>query len=1046
MSLSDTSIRNPVFAWMLMVGLMVFGAICFQRMGVSQMPDVDFPVVEVNLVLEGAAPEVMETTVVDVIENAVIALEGVKSISSNSKQGRANVTIEFELGRNINQAMTDVQNKIASVQRILPAKIDPPTISKTNPDDQPILWLAASSKTGDRVRLTKYVRDVLRDQFSTIAGVGDIFLGGYVEPNVRIWLKPDQLQKFNIAANDVISSITNEHAELPGGQISTASKNFSIRTLGEAKTIEELGQIVISSRAGVQRQDPFNLVRMKDVSTIEEGLADITRTSRFNKQLALGVGIRKQKGSNAVEVATKVKEKVAEYQKYLPPDISLEVNFDSTRFIEEAVHELNFILIFSAFLTAIACWIFLGSWSATLNVVLAIPTSVLGAFIPLYFLGFTLNTFTLLGLSLAIGIVVDDAIMVLENIFRHRELGKNKIESAIVGAREIYFAAMAATLAIIAIFLPVAFMKGIIGRFFFEFGMAISFAVIISLIEALTITPMRCAQFVSVSHRQTLIGRLMDRLTDFLSLAYASGLKRVVTYPWITLGISVLFLAVTFPLMSGLKKEFSPPQDTSTFFVRMTTEAGSSLEFTDEKVKQIESIVEARPEIKRFYVTLGGFGQGPGDSNSAMMFITMKDPHERPKSAESGKVLTQLEFMAVLRKEFAKVPGIKAILSDLSMRGLSTGRGFPIEFTVRGGDWQSLATSTTKLMTEMESSNVFVDVDSNYLLGAPELQITPSREKAALHGISIQTIGQAVNSLVGGVKVGQFQKDGYRYDIRIQVQKDQNRLEDVDKILLANARGNLIPLSQVTKSEIKPTLQAISRIDRQRAISVYANLKPGASQETASKKLEELAKKNLGKDERLVFSGTSQSFRETGQSLIFALLMGILVAYMVLASQFNSFLDPFTVLLALPFSITGAVLGLMFTQQSLNMYSMIGIILLMGIVKKNSILLVEFTNTIRERDKVGAKDGLLKACPVRLRPILMTSFATIAGAMPAALSIGPGAETMIPMATAVIGGVFVSTFLTLFVVPAAYLLLAKFDRREKFHKEIEEAFANVNPK
>ncbi len=295
MSLSDTSIRNPVFAWMLMIGLMIFGAICFQRMGVSQMPDVDFPVVEVNLVLDGAAPEVMEITVVDVIENAVITLEGVKSISSSSKQGRANVTIEFELGRNINQAMTDVQNKIASVQRILPAKIEPPTISKTNPDDQPILWLAASSKTGDRIRLTRYVRDVLKDQFSTIAGVGDIFLGGYVEPNVRVWLKPDQLQKHNIAANDVMSSLTTEHAELPGGQISTTSKNFSIRTLGEAKTLEELGQIVIGSRAGVQRQDPFNLVRLKDVSTIEEGLADITRTSRFNKQLALGVGIRKQK-------------------------------------------------------------------------------------------------------------------------------------------------------------------------------------------------------------------------------------------------------------------------------------------------------------------------------------------------------------------------------------------------------------------------------------------------------------------------------------------------------------------------------------------------------------------------------------------------------------------------------------------------------------------------------------------------------------------------------------------------------------------------------
>jgi HAE1 family hydrophobic/amphiphilic exporter-1 len=1030
---------------MLMLGLIVFGAICFSRMGVSQLPDVDFPVVNVSVTLEGAAPEIMETTVVDPIESVLMTVEGVRSLSSSSKQGSANITVEFELGKNIDVAVNEIQTKVAQAQRTLPKDVDPPVITKTNPDDQPIIWLAATTTNPDRRYLMAYARDFLRDQFSTVAGVGDVFLGGYLEPNLRVWVKPEELKKYNVSVNDIMNTIETEHSELPGGLIQTDAKSFNVRTLGEARSVEEFGNIIISQRAGATTQNPFNVLRLKQVADVEEGLQDVTRASRFNRQMALGIGIRKQKGSNAVEVARKVKEKVKELEGVLAKDVKVFVNFDSTVFIENAIHELNRALIISAILTALACWIFLGSWSATLNVLLAIPTSIVGAFIALYFMGFTLNTFTLLGLALSIGIVVDDAIMVLENIFRHREDGKPKIEAAIVGAREITFAAMAATVAIIAIFLPVAFMKGVIGKFFFQFGVTISFAVLLSLIEALTITPMRCAQFVELGHRTTRLGRAFESLMDWSQRSYTKGLAWSLSHRWWVLGAALVFMAVSFKLVSFLNKEFSPAQDQSLFLVRLQTPVGSSLAFTDDRVKQAEDYLLNRGEVKQVYVAIGGFGGGASsETNTAVMFVTMKPYGERPKDEKTGRRSSQQEFMQIVRQDLSKIPDLKPVIQDLSMRGFASGRGFPIEFRVQGPDWDKLHEYSEMIQAEMEKTGDMTDIDTNYLVGMPEVQITPDRQAAALHGISIQSIGKTVNAMIGGVKVGQYPKGGYRYDIRVQVKQDYDKVGNIRNLTVANSRGNLIPLSQVVKQEVRPSLQSIYRIDRQRAITVYANLKPGVSQQAALEKVRQIADRILPVGYSIGFTGSAQTFKESFESLIFALVLGIFIAYMVLASQFNSFIDPVSVLMALPFSISGAFLSLLITGQSLNIYSMIGLILLMGIVKKNSILLVEFTNQVREKGVSNVSEALKRACPIRLRPILMTSFATIVGAIPEAVSFGAGGETLRPMAISVIGGVFVSTLLTLFVVPCAYLVLSRFEKRDRNIAATRLAFANVS--
>ncbi len=1044
MNLSDISIRNPVFAWMLMTALILFGAVSFSRMGVSQMPDVDFPVLTITVNLPGAAPEVIEATVVEPIEDTLMAIEGIQTLSSSSNAGMATVTLEFDLDRDINVALQDVQAKLAQVQSRLPREAESPVISKTNPDDQPILWLALTYEKDDLQFLMKYARDYVKDRFTTIEGVGDTFVGGYTDPQLRVWVRPEQLPRHNLSVNDILDAISTGHSEMPGGYIEDGKKTYNVRTMGEAKTVEDFKRIVITKRAGQPIQDPSQVMTLGQVARVEEGLDEITRMSRFNGQTALGLGIRKQRGSNAVAVARAVKAKLLEINPQLPEGMKIHVNFDSTRFIEQSVRELNKHLILAVILTSIVCWVFLGSWSATLNVLLSIPTSLMGAFIGLYFLGFTLNTFTLLGLTLAIGIVVDDAIMVLENIFRHNEKGKGAIESAIIGAREISFAALAATVAVIAIFLPVAFMDGVIGKFFFQFGMTISLAVGLSLIEALTITPMRCASFVHTGKRTTRIGRGFEWAMEASRDWYARALRVSLAHRWKVMLASLVIMVASFASVKFVKKEFSPQQDQSMFLVRLVLPIGSSLAYSDSVAKIAEDWLRSRSEIKHVYSAIGGFGGGVSNANTTTMFVTMNDRGERGKDSVKKRELTQQEFMGVAREEFKKIPDVQPVMVDLSARGFSGGRGFAIEFTLLGSDWNKLANYSERLMKEMAASGLMSDLDSDYKLGMPEVQIVPDRTKAAMHGISVSEIARTVNALIGGVEQGQYQVGGHRYDIRVQLEKGKDPLNEIKNLYIGNARNNLINISQVVKQEINPSLQTISRLNRQRAITITANLVPGKSQPEAMALIEKTAAKMLEPGYMISAGGASKTANEGFQSLLFALVMGLIVAYMVLASQFNSFLDPTSILMALPFSFTGAFLALLVTGESLNMYSMIGLLLLMGIVKKNSILLVEFTNHVRDQGTLNANAALLEACPTRLRPILMTSFATIAAAIPSAVATGSGSETIRPMAVALIGGVFVSTLLTLVAVPCVYSLLDRFRRRDKVALETKHAFATIS--
>jgi hydrophobe/amphiphile efflux-1 (HAE1) family protein len=1021
-TLADISIRNHVFAWMLMAALIGFGLLCFsgfggvvKGLGISQNPDVDFPVVNVSVTYEGASPEVMETDVVDFIEDAITSVEGVKSMTSTSRQGSANITVEFELSRNIDAALQDVQTRVAQAARRLPREIEPPIITKNNPEDSPIMWLSISG-TRSPIFMADYVRNVIRPQLQTIEGVGEVFIGGYRERNVRIWFDGPRLEAQGLTVLDVIRAIQREHLEVPAGRIETPEREMNVRAEGEALDLEAFRNLVVAHRTGTP-------VRLRDVAVVEDGLEDRRRVAMANGEPSIGFGIRKLRGANAVEVGDRAKLKLEEVRADLPEGLNVGVRFDGTTFVKHAIDEILLTLVLAALLTGLVCWLFLGSWSTTVNVLLAIPTSILGTFIVIYFLGFTLNTFTVLGLTLTVGIVVDDAIMVLENIYRHREHGEGKVKAASVGAREITFAAMAATLAIVAIFLPVAFMKGIIGKFFFQFGVTISVAVLISLLEALTLAPMRCSRFLEVGERRGKLGHKVDRAFDRLAAGYHRALVPALRHRGLVLAGGAVFCALTLGIFFLLRFEFVPSQDTSSFQIRFQTPVGTSLDVTEGKLREIVDLLRARPEVSGDFSFIGGFGGG--EVNTGMLFVSLKELGERPPDPKRGKVLSQQELMDVMRPRLAAIPGVRPALVDPSQQGFSATRrgGFPIELSIRGRDWDALARFSRQIQEEMLASGQLSDVNSDYQVGMPEVKVVPDRNKAADLGVSMADIGQTINAAIGGTRIGKFKEGGRRYDIRVRLLGPQReKPEDIERLYVRAQSGAMVRLSDLVRIEQQPTLQAITRLDRERAITVFANVPQGVSQAKALAAAQAIAERVLPEGYRAVPSGSSQAFQESVASLGFAFFMGLIVAYMVLAAQFNAFTHPFTVLLALPFGISGALMALFVSGQSMNVYSMLGMILLMGIAKKNSIMLVDFTNQLREQG-VERHEAIMKACPVRLRPILMTSTATIAGAIPPALALGPGAELQRPMALAVLGGMAVSTLFTLFVVPAAYTLL-----------------------
>lgn len=1025
MTLSDISIKNPVFAWMIMFGLIFFGYISYNRMGVSQMPDVDLPMVSISVEYEGASPEIVETDIVDVIEDAVVSVEGVTEVSSVARMGGATITVELDINRNVDVALQEIQSKLSRAQRLLPAGVEFPIITKRNPEDQPIIIFSITSESSLKDQMS-YVRYKLRDRFQTIPGVGEVRLFGYIDRNIRIWVDREKLRKYEFTVDDIINAVGREHIEVPGGNLETGKQELVLRALGEAYTIESIKNIPITQRGG---SPVYNRIFLKDVCEIEDGLADSKRTSRFNGKQSIGIALFKQRGANAVLVAKEGIKRADDIREILPAGYDIQVSHNWTSFIEESIDELIFTIILSALLTGLVCFIFLGTLSSTVNILLAIPMSLFGTFIFLYFFGFTLNTFTLLALTLAIGIVVDDTIMVMENISRFMSKGKDRITASRLGARQITFAAVAATMAVVAIFLPVAFMAGVIGKYFLQFGITISIAVILSLLEALTLTPMRSSRFLKLADDSRGMNRIVNRSFSSLSSSYSRLLGYALNHRVKVLIISTVIFSLSLFVLIPLKKEFVPEQDQGTFAINIKLPAGTSVEYNDSMTKKVEKYLATMEELSHYYTIVGGFGSGT--SNQSTIMISMHKPGKRPINAEKGRPVTQQELIDIIRKESKSFPKeMKVSVRTFSQRGFGGSRGYPVEFNIKGKDWDALGDASFKIQELMEASGMLVDVDSNYDMGQPEVRIVPDRAAAEMRGVSMASIGNTISALIGGTRVGKFTEGGHRFDMRVRLKEGERRkIQDIKSLYVRNNRGELVSLSEVVKIESGKSMLAINRVNRERAISIFANPASGFSQQQGVDESLRIAREVLPEGYYPEKTGSAKTTEESFDSLIFVLVLGIVLSYMILASQFNSFIHPVIILLSLPFSFSGALFALYIMNQSINIFSFIGLILLMGLVKKNSILLVEFTNQMREKEKMDVQNALMTACPIRLRPILMTTISTVAASIPPALALGPGAETRIPMAVAVIGGMIFSTVLTLFVVPCAYSLMARWENK-----------------
>jgi HAE1 family hydrophobic/amphiphilic exporter-1 len=857
-------------------------------------------------------------------------------------------------------------------------------------------------------RLGMIADETLRPQLESIQGVGTINLEGYAKREIRVWLGGKKMEAHRLTSNDVARAFLTKNVELPGGIIESVDREFTVRNLGELRNIEEFSNLIITHQNGAP-------IRLKDVGWTEDGTEPVRSVARFNRVPAVGLSIVPRSGANVVEVARTVKSKLGEINKALPSGVEVSISFDSSFFIEEAIADVGYDVFLGGVLAAGVMFFFLLSIRSTIITALSIPISLIASFGIMHVMGFTRNYMTMLALSMMVGVVVDDAIIVLENIYRHMEEGGDPVSAAKDGAREIAFAATAATLSIAAVFIPVAFMGGIIGRFFYQFGVTVAASVIASLVIALILIPMLCSKFLKVEQKRNKLTHLFERGYEGLEGRYRRALFFCLNHRWVIVLMATVIFFGSLAILLNLKREFVPKSDESRFLVHLETPTGSTLQYTDDKMRKLEGMVLHLSEVKSIFSAVGAGARK--EVNKAILLIALKDRGERKR--------TQHEIMAALREEVRGIPGCKIYIEHFEPVAVGGRRGAPLQFDIKGPEVKELESISSKMMAEMTRRSGFVDVSSDLELTKPEIRVFIDRNKASDVGVDVREISSVIRQMIGGQEVSKFKdvERAKRYDVRVRLIKDQRmNPEDIQQISIRTPKGGLIKLAQVVNVEegIGPNL--INRKDRQRSATIYADTAGGKALGEAIDEMETLAKQMIPSGYSHSFFGQAEAFKESFRYLLIALVQAIIIIYMVLAMQFNSFLHPLTVMLALPLSTAGAFGALYLTGDSISIISMIGMITLTALVVKNSILLVDYTNTLIEKG-MERNAAVLQAAPVRLRPILMTAVTTMLGVLPVALGYSAGGELRAGMGRATLGGMFASTLLTLFVVPVAYTLL-----------------------
>jgi multidrug efflux pump len=998
--LSDTSIRRPVLTSMVAAALVLFGLLSFTRLSVRELPDVDPPIVSVSVFLRGANPRVMETTVTDILEEELSTLPGVRTLTSSSGEQSSNITIEFTLDRDLELAAQDVRDKVARVRGRLPQDILEPVVAKQEADAQPFMWMAVAGENYDLLQLSDIADRIVKRRLQSLPGVGRAQIAGERRYAMRVWLQTRELAARGLTVQDVIAAIRSRNVEVPAGRIESERREFTVRSLGELKTPDEFGALVVSSADG-------QVIRLRDLARVELGAENDRWSLRYNGESAVAVGVVRQSKANLIEVSDAVRAEIPAIEATLPPGISLNIGFDQALFVRRSIQEAEETLVLAAILVVFIIFVFLRNFRATIIPGLAIPTSIMAAFAVLYALGFTINNFTLLALILGIGIVVDDAIIVMENAYRHQEeLGEDPTSAAIKGTREIAFAVIATTVALVAVFTPLAFLQGTAGRLFNEFGIALAGAVIVSSFVALTLTPMLSAKILRVPASHGKLFLVFERTFEGIATLYRRTLAIAIHHRLLVVSAGVASVLLAVFVFTRLEREFLPPEDRGAIVTFLVAPEGASLEYTQGYQMQVDEILARVPEVESYFSITGFFGA----VNSGIIFARLADWAERERSVD--------EVLAEIRPQLFAIPGVFAFASAPAAIGF----GSPVNYVVRHPDFDSLAVAMDRMTARARQIPGLLNVDTNLRVNKPELTVSYERDRAEDAGVAIADVSNSLQALLGGQRVSTFTRENKLYDVIVQLEPGERATPgDMSGIYVRGRQGGLVSLDAVARVEEGIGPRQLNHFDRVPSFTLTAALQPGLTLGQAIDSLNAAAAEVLPPGSTTALAGESRELEEGGNALYFAFVLALIVVYMVLAAQFESLIHPLTVLLAVPLAVTGALLTLLAAGSTLNLFSQIGMILLIGIVTKNSILLVEYANQLKGRG-LDSVEAMLEAGRIRLRPILMTSVATIFALMPIALGLGAGAASRRPLGYAVVGGLVFSTALTLYLVPAVYTL------------------------
>jgi multidrug efflux pump len=1019
MSLSSTSINRPVLAIVMSLVIIIFGVIGFRYLSIREYPSVDPPIITVSASYTGASADVMQGQVTEPLEEALNGIAGIKNLTSTSRDGRATITVEFDLDADLETAANDVRDKVSGAQGRLPRDIDPPIVSKANADSQPIVMTYLSSARRTLLELTDYANNTLKERIQTIPGVSEVRVYGERKYSMRLWLDPVKLSALGVSPVDVQAALTRENVELPSGAVQGQNTQLTLRTMGRLTSVTDFNNLII-------RKDAVSLIRLSDIGYAELYPENDQTIFKVNGVPMVGLAVIPQPGSNQIDIADEFNKRIKQYEKDLPSDLVLKPGFNNSVFIRKSIKEVEHTIIEAFVLVVIIIFLFLRDWRSTIIPVVAIPVSLIGIFFVMYLLNFSINVLTLLAIVLAIGLVVDDAIVVLENIYSRIEEGESPREAAINGSEEILMAVVSTTVVLAAVFLPVVFLTGITGRLFREFGIVVAGSVLISAFVSLTLTPMMCSKL--LKHQEThnwfyrktepffvkMIGSYQDSLRTFLRNRWLAWLVVAGT------GVGI------WGFMKVLPAELAPVEDRSRVNINAAGPEGASFEFMDQYMTQITKLAmdSAGNNLSSvFAVTSPGFGGG-GGANSGIARVLLVEADQRDK--------TQDQVANTMTNGVKKLTAARTSVSQDQSIGSGGGGGLPVQFVVQSQDFDKLREAVPKFLDAARLDPTFQFVDVNLKFNKPELRVNIDREKAQSLGVSVQTISQTLQSGLSGQRYGYFIRNGKQYQIIGQVaREDRNQPLDVRLLSVKNDKGELVQLDNVIRLEESSTPPQLFRFNRYNSATFSASLSPGKTLGDGIAAMQAIADKSLDETFSTELAGASRDFQESSSSLLFAFGLALVLIYLVLAAQFESFRDPVIIMVTVPLALSGALLSLWYFNQTLNLFSQIGIIMLIGLVTKNGILIVEFANQRVEKHNVDYMTGLVEGATARFRPILMTSLCAILGILPIAIATGAGALSRRAMGIGVVGGLFFATGLTLYVVPVMYSYFATAKKHKK---------------